>query len=223
LTGPTQGTSLFDEHFDVPVPTEGDLLFVEHFDLPVLTAGDLLFLEPFDYRYPNQGVSDGTLTNNPIRLVRLEVGESPTNRSVILNCKNIKWRDIHAVTPQLMPTAKIPANFLQSCVWIEGEFRLQTDDAIFGTYAPPDEEAVIIPYFIAFTEDINKVLWRYTFDNLIITSIERELNEDKEPTTVYKFMAFGVAEAVNALLFIEHFDVEQPHQGRRLFSEGFNS
>lgn len=204
-------------------PTQGNLLFLEHFDLPVLDQGDQFFLEPFDYTYPNQGISGESLTNNPIRLVRLEVGESITNRAVILNCKTIKWRDIHALTPQLMPRAKTPASLMQSCTWIEGEFELQTDDAAFATYAPSDAEAIVIPYFVTFTEDANKVLWRYTFDNLIISSIEHGLNEGKEPITIYKFKAFGVVEAINALLFVEHFDIEEPRQGRRLFSEGFNN
>lgn len=131
-----------------------------------------------------------TIDTLGLRLVKIEAGESLTDYEDITNCDSFKWRNVHAVTPRFLPNSKIPLDFIQSHNWIEGEFSLKTTDALFDTYAPNNAEAVIIPYFAIFTENMDNETGGHIFYGLIISSIENELGTDKEPTITYKFLAY---------------------------------
>lgn len=219
-TAPEYSLSFYENFDETAGWPEFALDFLEPFDLVNLPEYELDFLEPFDYGLNPDII---ILPFKPNRLVRIEAGESEADHSDILNCKSIKWHGIHAIMPRLLPGTKEAVDFTQSCQWVEGEFELRTDDAMFATYAPPDAEAVIIPYFEVFAEDTEKNLWRYVFENLIISSIEHEIDEDKEPITTYRFSASKFALESYVLMFTEHFDYREPRRGRLLFSEGFNS
>lgn len=123
------------------------------------------------------------------RIVKLEVGASVGSHTDVLNCKSIKWRKNHTITPQLLPSAKIPQGWLQSHSWIEGEFSIQTTNTIFATYTPEAADATAIPYFMVTVETTAKASVTYTFTGLIISTPERELGTEGEPIFVYKFMA----------------------------------
>ena len=131
------------------------------------------------------------------RIVKLEVGENSGEdyHTDILTCKSIKWRKVHTITPRLLPSAKIPAGWLQSHSWIEGEFGLQTMDSSLDEYAPKDADAVIIPYFVVTAETTAKATKTFTFEGLIISSPEQGLGTDGEPIFTYKFLAYYVTEA----------------------------
>jgi len=129
------------------------------------------------------------------RIIKIEAGASAGSHTDVLNCKSIKWRDNHNIVPQLLPSSKVPVGWLQSHKWIDGEFSLQTMDSVFNIYAPASADAVEIPYFVVSASDTAKNTITYTFDGLLISSIERDLNDIGEPLFVYKFTANYVTEA----------------------------
>lgn len=125
------------------------------------------------------------------RIVKLSVGESAESYTDITNCKSFKWRTNHTITPQTLPSSKIPVGWLQSHIWVEGEFSLQTSDPILNTYAPSDSDAVPIPYFVLTAENTYlKEEVPFYFVGLTISSIERAIDEKGEPIFVYKFTAY---------------------------------
>lgn len=147
-----------------------------------------ILTEPWSYFEP---VGEISKVEGSLRLVKIEVGQSSIVHSNILNCKSIKWRNVHAFTPRVLPSAKIPTGLSQSHMWIEGEFELQTKDALVDFYAPENADAILIPYFAIFTETKDKRLLKYTFDGLIISNVERGLDTENEPVFVYKFLAYS--------------------------------
>jgi hypothetical protein len=127
--------------------------------------------------------------------VKLEIGGSNENHVDVLNCKSIKWRKNHTITPQLLPSSKVPVGWLQGHSWIEGEFELKTLSTVFDTYAPKNTDAIVIPYFVVFGETTAKVARTYTFSGLIIANPEQGLGTDGETVFTFKFLAYYVTEA----------------------------
>jgi hypothetical protein len=125
------------------------------------------------------------------RVVSLTIGAD-----TVTNCKSIKWKTSHTISPRLLPSSKIPVGWLQSHSWIEGEFNLLSlCSSIQTTHAPAISDAIIISPFIVTGETTDGLAVTYTFDGLIIQSIEKGL-EGTEPVFTHKFLAYSVTEAV---------------------------
>ena len=128
------------------------------------------------------------------RIVKLEVGVSGGSHTDIRNCKSIKWRKVHTITPQLLPSSKTPAGWLQSHSWVEGEFALQTKNTVLDSYASHYADAAPILYFVVTGETTDKTPKTFSFTGFIIANVEQEFGASGEALFVYKFLAYYVTE-----------------------------
>lgn len=128
------------------------------------------------------------------RIVKIEAGASGSNHTDITNCISIKWRKNHTITPQLLPSSKVPVGWLQSHSWIEGEFTLQTKNTVLDSYVSSNADASTILYFVVTAETTAKATKTFTFSGFIIASPEQEFGKEGEAQFVYKFLAYYVSE-----------------------------
>lgn len=122
------------------------------------------------------------------RIISLLVGVT-----TISNCKLIRWRTIHTVSPRLLPSSKVPAGWLQSHSWIEGEFGLQSLSAELNAYVPADADTIAITPFEVTGQNAEGTNVVYAFTGAIIQTVDKML-EGGEPIYVYHFLAYSVTE-----------------------------
>lgn len=131
------------------------------------------------------------------RIVKLEAGTSSEVHCDILNIKFIRWRRNHIITPRMLPSTKVPVGYLQGHSFIEGEFGLTSECSLcFEEYIDDDGDNTIIPYFMITVEQIDKTTNTFTFNNIILTFVEKRFEgSGKEPVFVYRFLAYYVVRA----------------------------
>lgn len=128
------------------------------------------------------------------RVVKVEVGVSAGSHTDITNCKYIRWRTVHNVTPRTIPSQKYPAGWLQSHMWVEGEMALVTKNTVLDTYAPKNADASTPAYFVVTAEDTAKTAKTFTFTGFIISNAELAFSGAGEALYIYKFLAYYVTE-----------------------------
>lgn len=123
------------------------------------------------------------------RIISITAGEG-----TIDNCRSVRWRTVHTISPRLLPSSKIPIGWLQSHSWIEGELGVMglLPVAVIA-HVPAVADATIITPFIIVSEGTDGTDVTYTFTGLIIASMDKSL-EGSEPVYVYKFLAYSVTE-----------------------------
>ena len=119
------------------------------------------------------------------RITSLTVGGNS-----IPNCKYIIWRTNHTITPQFLPSSKIPVGYLQSHISVEGTIGLQTHDD--NLVEPSTADSPVIS-MIAQAIDTAGATETYTFVAAIIEGVGKDLG-GLEPIFVYRFQAFYVTE-----------------------------
>lgn len=122
------------------------------------------------------------------RIVSLLVGTD-----TLTNCKVIRWKTVHTISPRLLPTSKVPSGWLQSHSWIEGEFGLQTLSAELNAYVPAGADTIAITPFEVTGEAADGTPVVYAFTGAIIQTVDKML-EGSEPVYMYHFLAYSVTE-----------------------------
>lgn len=124
------------------------------------------------------------------RIISLTVGED-----VLTNCKLARWKTVHALSPRLLPSSKVPIGWLQSHIWIEGEFGLLSLSAEVNAFLPAGEDTLAITPFEIKGENAEGTPVTYTFTGAIIQTVDKML-EGGEPIYMYHFLAYFNTETI---------------------------
>lgn len=104
----------------------------------------------------------------------------------------IKWKQVHVVTPQLLPSSKNPSGWLQGHSWVAGEIHVKSK-AIAKLESPLTSDASVITELEVIGKDIEGNAIEYNLANLIVTNNEfGGFTEEGEPVTIYYFLAYSV-------------------------------
>jgi len=122
------------------------------------------------------------------RVVSILVGAS-----TITNCKLARWKTVHTLSPRLLPSSKVPVGWLQSHIWIEGEFGLQSLSAALNAYVPAGTDTIAITPFSVTGQNAEGTNVVYAFTGAIIQTVDKML-EGNEPIYMYHFLAYSVTE-----------------------------
>lgn len=124
------------------------------------------------------------------RVVSLLVGED-----TITNCRVARWRTVHTLSPRLLPSSKVPIGWLQSHIWIEGEFGLLSLSAAVNAYLPAGEDTLAITPFEIRSENAEGTPVTYAFTGTILQTVNKML-EGGEPVFMYHFLAYSNIEVI---------------------------
>ena len=102
----------------------------------------------------------------------------------------IGWDQVHVVTPQLLPSSKIPVGWLQGHAWVKGEIRVKGKSATLEN--PLTSDASVITELEVIGEDLNGTTVEYNLAYLIITNNALSFSDEGEPVTIYYFLAYSV-------------------------------
>jgi hypothetical protein len=144
-----------------------------------MTAEQLMYCDMYD-----GGVAT-TLTGKVVSLV--------INSVTITNCKYLRWKANHNISPRLLPSSKVPVGWLQSHKWIEGEFGLLTLSSTVDGLIPAALDSVAFTTFVANALTTIGGAVVFTFTGGIVVGVDKVL-EGNEPVFVYKFLAYSVAQ-----------------------------
>jgi len=145
----------------------------------IFTAEQMMFAEIYN------GGSAAVLTGKVVSLV--------INSVTITNCKYLRWKSNHNISPRLLPSSKIPVGWLQSHKWIEGEFGLLTLSSTVDGLIPATLDSVAFTTFVANALTTIGGAVVFTFTGGIVVSVDKVLEND-EPVFNYRFLAYSVAQ-----------------------------
>src|ERR1035437_8151748 len=96
-----------------------------------------------------------------------------TSPLLITNVKYLRWKTVGQITPHLLPSSKIPLDWHQPHVWIEGELGLLTLCSEFehDHYISGVNDASVFSVFRAVAESIDSTEVMYEFNGLIISTV----------------------------------------------------
>ena len=111
--------------------------------------------------------------------------------TVIKKVKSMGWKQVHAVTPRLLPSSKNPVGWLQGHAWVEGEIRCTSKDDTLDHDLKTD--AMVFSTVTVVAKDVTDKEHIFELVNLIVVNNEIGFDEG-EPVTIYHFLAYSVEE-----------------------------
>jgi len=132
------------------------------------------------------------------RVNHLYIGaSSASNVDIAANVKFMRWRRQHRITPQTAANSKIPIGWFQPHSWIEGELGVisEAKDAFYDqatAYIDDDGDNTVIPYVVLVVDAHDGTDITFTFDNFIISYVEKMVEDYDTSIFVYHFLAYKV-------------------------------